>query len=455
MEGEEVVMKESISKELLESFSKDFDKNKANSVKENAVTRVGIKEACTNPYLPRRLVPAFSLEVEGGIATDQKRSGRCWRFAATNVRRFEVRKNLNIKNRELSQNYPLFFDKLEKSNFFLENIIKTADKPLTSRLVSFLLKDPIGDGGQWDRFVSLVEKYGICPKEVRPETYSSSHTRDRDKYITLKLREDAKDLRLAHAEGKSLEELASRKETRLKDIYNRLVICLGKPLVEFDYDYYEKPGQDGKPIFHHLHSTPKAFFENYVKLNLHDYVSVINAPTKDKPYRHSFTVRFLGNVVGGKQVRYLNLPIEDLKTLAISQRKDGNAVWFGSDVGQCSIRDNGLRGLDAFDVEGLFSTPFGRNKAERLDYGESLRTHARTLTGVNIEEGKPTRWKVENSWGKDFGHEGFFTRDDSWFNEYVYQVVINKKYLSKEQLAAYNEEPIELEPWDPRGSLAL
>ena len=443
-----------ISSSLLSSFQQEYQNKKENSVKECSVSRVGIKEACTNPYLPRTLVPAFSLEVEGGKPTNQMRSGRCWMFAATNVRRFEVRKNLNIKNRELSQNYPLFFDKLEKSNFFLRNILDTLSLPLSSRLVSFLLKDPIGDGGQWDRFVSLTEKYGICPKEARPETYSSSHTADLDKYITLKLRKDANVLRSSFEQGSTLDELLSRKEKRLNEIFSRLVICLGKPPVEFDYEYYDKPNAKGEEIFHSIHSTPKEFYEKYVKRNLSDYVSVINAPTKDKPYRHSFTVKYLGNVVGGKKIRYLNLPIEELKRLALAQRKDKQAVWFGSDVGQCSTRDNGLLSPHAYDVEDLFSTSFHRSKAERLDYGESCLTHDRTLTGVNLVNDKPNRWKVENSWGTDFGHEGFFTMDDSWFDEYVYQVVVNKKYLTPEELAAYESDPIELEPWDPMGSLA-
>ena len=245
-----------ISSSLLSSFQQEYQNKKENSVKECSVSRVGIKEACTNPYLPRTLVPAFSLEVEGGKPTNQMRSGRCWMFAATNVRRFEVRKNLNIKNRELSQNYPLFFDKLEKSNFFLRNILDTLSLPLSSRLVSFLLKDPIGDGGQWDRFVSLTEKYGICPKEARPETYSSSHTADLDKYITLKLRKDANVLRYSFEQGSTLDELLSRKEKRLNEIFSRLVICQRKTNIEFDYEYYEKPNAKGEEIFHSIHSTP-------------------------------------------------------------------------------------------------------------------------------------------------------------------------------------------------------
>ncbi len=443
-----------ISSSLLSSFNRDYQADKENSVKEFSVSRVGIKETCTNPYLPRTLVPAFNLEVEGGIPTNQMRSGRCWMFAATNVMRFEVRKNLKIKNRELSQNYPLFFDKLEKSNFFLRNILKTLSLPLSSRLVSFLLKDPIRDGGQWDRFVALTEKYGICPKTARPETFSSSHTADLNKYITLKLREDACVLRDANEKGIPYEELLQRKEKRLNEIYRRLAICLGKPPVEFDYDYYEKPNAKGESKFNSIHSTPKEFYENYVKRKLSDYVSVINAPTSDKPYRRSFTVKYLGNVIGGNQLRYLNLPIEELKRLAVAQRKDKQAVWFGSDVGQCSTRDTGLLSPSAYDVEGLFSSSFHRNKAQRLDYGESCLTHARTFTGVNLNQDKPTRWKVENSWGTDFGNHGFFTRDDAWFDEYVYQVVVNKKYLTAEELSAYQSDPIELEPWDPMGSLA-
>jgi bleomycin hydrolase len=435
----------------VERFEKEFDSDPKNRLAENAVTRVGIQEAATDNDLQRTLTHTFSLEVNAGLITNQKQSGRCWMFAATNVFRLEVMKNLNLDNMELSQNYPLFWDKLEKSNYFLENILKTLKEPTEGRLLAFLLQSPLGDGGQWDMFADLVRKYGVCPKSAMPETAASSKTNEMDKYLTKKLREYACKLRKEAKKGKSVAALRKEKDGMLATIYRMLVISLGKPPRTFTYDAKSK---DNK-LIHIENITPVDFFRQYVKVNLDDYVSIINAPTADKPFLRSFTVKFLGNVEGGKAVRYLNLPSSELKRLAIAQMKDGKAVWFGSDVGQFSTRDSGFLSLDSYDLKGLFGTDFRMSKAERLDYGESLMTHAMVLTGVNLENGRPNRWRVENSWGDTYGNKGFWVMDDRWFDEFTYQIVIDKKYLSAKELAAYEEKPIELEPWDPMGSLAL
>lgn len=445
-------MKEFISTKDLEKFEKEFNKDKAHQISMNAATRVGIQESSVNNELKRKLTHQYSLEVPHGKVTNQLRSGRCWMFAATNVMRFEVMKNLNIENMELSQNYPLFFDKLEKSNYFLESILETLDEPLNGRLVSFLLTDPLGDGGQWDMFVSLTEKYGVVPKSAMPETFSSSHTMELDRYMTKKLREFACLLRSDHAKGMDSTYLRGKKDKMLSTIYRMLVIALGVPPSKFTYEGRNKD----KKFFRIENITPQEFYAKYVKLNLSDYVSVINAPTLDKPYNASFTVKFLGNVIGGHQVKYLNLPSQRLKELAISQLKDNQAVWFGSDVGQFSTRDTGFLSLNSYKVAELFDTDFPMDKAQRLDYGESKMTHAMTLIGVNLDsKNNPISWEVENSWGEETGNKGMYQMEDSWFDEYVYQVVINRKYLTKDEQKAYDEDPIKLEPWDPCGSLAL
>lgn len=441
-------MKETITAQDLLAFEADYDARNLRAV-ENAVCNVGLREASVNNDALRTLTHEFSIDIPAGEITNQKQSGRCWMFAATNVFRLQVMKNLNIKNMELSQNYPLFFDKLEKANYFLESILETLEEDTSSRLIAHLLKDPMGDGGQWDMFVNLVEKYGVCPKQCMPETFTSSRTRDMDNYLTLKLREFACTLRKGHEKGKDVASLRKLKKDMMATIYRILVLCLGKPPVEFHYEYKDKDNQ-----YHCIHSTPKQFFDDYVKMNLRDYVSIINAPTKDKPFNRSFTVKFLGNVEGGNIVRYLNLPIKDLKKLTLAQLKDNEVVWFGSDVGQFSTRTTGFLSQSAYDFENTLQTTFPMTKAERLEYGESLMTHAMVLTGVNLVKNKPTKWKVENSWGSDTGDKGFYLADDAWFDEFVYQVVINKKYLSQEQLEAYESDPIELEPWDPMGSLA-
>ncbi len=444
-------MNKEITKELLNQFEERLDSDKKNNVLIAAVNANGINQSAMDYKTLRSLPEHYSIELEAGKVCNQKQSGRCWMFAAYNVFRLEVMKKLNLENMELSQNYPLFYDKLEKSNFFLENILSTLDEELSSRLMAHLLKDPIGDGGQWNMFVGLTKKYGVCPKELMPETSCSSSTREMDRYITLKLRQGACALRKLHEEGKSIDELRKKKEDILSSIYQILVLSLGKPPVAFTYETIDKD----KKFVRVSDITPKEFFDRYVGIDLDDYVSVINAPTKDKPFYRSFTVSYLGNIVGEK-VRYVNLPIEELKELVVRQLSSGEVVWFGSDVGQFSNRTNGFLSRKNFDLENLFGTSFDMTKEERLDYGESLMTHAMVFTGVNIgKDGKANRFKVENSWGDNVGYKGFYAMDEDWFDNFVYQAVINKKFLSPKQLQAYEEEPIVLSPWDPMGSLAL
>lgn len=445
-------MKEQITKLEIENYSKHYDACECNHVKENTIRKNGINESALNQDEVKRFVDAYSINVESGDITNQKRSGRCWMFAATNVMRLEVMKKLNIKNMELSQSYLLFWDKLEKSNFFMENILKTLDEPLGSRIIDFLLMSPIGDGGQWTMIVNLVKKYGVCPKDVYPETASSSNTTALDKYITLKLREYAYQLRTAHEEGKSLEALRTMKDEFLEEVYRILALSLGKPPVSFTWEYVDKESK-----FHRISNiTPLDFFNEYVGMKLDEYVSILNCPSPIRPLNHLFTVKFLNNVEGGTPVLYLNLPIERVKELCISQLKDNEVVWFGSDVGQFSTRDSGIMATEVFDVDKLLGVNFGLTKGQRVDYGESLMTHAMVLTGVNLtDEGKSDRWRVENSWGDTVGYKGYFCMSDAWFDNFTYQAVINKKYLNKEELDLLESKPLELEPWDPMGSLAF
>ncbi|MCD7946026.1 MAG: C1 family peptidase [Clostridiales bacterium] len=443
----------SITLASLEQFEARFDAQRANRVAMNAVTENGLTKSAKRREAAQRDVHTFSVSLNQGDITNQKQSGRCWMFAALNTMRFEViRKYKLSRDFELSQAYLFFYDKLEKSNYFLENVLETLDEPASGRLVSFLLQAPVGDGGQWDMLCNLVRKYGVVPKTAYPESVASSGSREMDAYLTEKLREDACILRKHYAAGADLADLRGEKEGMLEEIYRLLCICLGKPPKRFDFEY-----RDTDNAFHRETGlTPQSFYAKYVGLVLDDYVSLINAPTADKPFGCSYTVRFLGNVKEGKPVRYLNLEIGELKKAAIAQLKDGEPVWFGCDVGKRSERSDGILDLDVYGLEDLLDTRFTMTKGERLDYGQSLMTHAMVFQGVNLDEnGQPNRWRVENSWGKDPGKGGYYVMTDRWFDEYMYQVVVNKKYLTDEQLSAYNADPIELEPWDPMGSLAL
>lgn len=443
-------MEKKISMEQLERYENAFAKDAAKNLAMRAVTANGVKKSATNPLAARNDRHVYSVSLEQGKITNQKATGRCWMFAALNTMRFAVMKKLNLETFELSQNYTLFYDKLEKANYFLENILDTLDEPTDGRLISHLLREPLGDGGQWDMLCNIINKYGIVPKDAMPETVPSSATHEMATYMTKKLREDACVLREAHMAGKSADELRAEKESMMKTMYDILCISLGTPPKSFTFEVRNKD----KKFIRDENLTGKEFFAKYVGWNMDDYISLINAPTADKPYHKTYTVKMLGNVKEGRPVKYLNLPIEDLKNAAIAQMKDGEPVWFGSDVGQESNRD-GIMDLELYNAGELFGTTFGMNKAQRLDYGDSLMTHAMVFQGVNLDEnGKPTRWRVENSWGKDAGCDGYYVMSDEWFDEYTYQVVVNKKYLTAEQQKELEQEPIELEPWDPMGSLA-
>ncbi len=444
----------SVTLEDLGAVREQFVEERANIIAKNAVTAQGIREVARVPEAVAANTGTFDVEVRQGKRCDQKRSGRCWMFASLNTMRTRIIDRYNLKTLELSQAYPLFFDKVEKSNWFLENILDTLDEPLSGRLMAHLLADPISDGGQWDMFRALVRKYGVVPKEAMPETACSSNTRDMDAYLTRYLRGAAKRLRESHEAGVGTDDLRAMKKEMMGEVTSLLITCLGEPPVQFDVRLRDK---DDELVLSGTY-TPQEFFDKVVSMPVDDYVSVISAPTADKPFGHTYTVDRLGNVVEAGGVRYLNLPVERLKELAVAQLQDGLPVWFGCDVVQSFIRDEGIMDTASLDVDGLFGFPVEGclDRAERLDYGESLMTHAMVLEGVNLDAaGKPTLWKVENSWGDKRAKDGFDSITDAWFDQYVYQVVVDKRFLSDSERKTYEtEEPTVLAPWDPMGSLA-
>ena len=443
-----------VTAEALDAAREGFFSERANVVAKNAVTASGIRAAARVPEAVGTNAMTFDVEVRQGERCHQQHSGRCWMFASLNTMRYRVIHRYNLKTFELSQTYPLFWDKLEKCNWFLANILDTLDEPLDGRLVSYLLSDPICDGGQWDMFRSLVKKYGVVPKDAMPETACSRNTREMDKYLTRYLRGCARRLRESAAAGVGADDLLAMRAEMVDDVYRFLVTCLGEPPARFGVRLRDK---DDKLALSGTY-TPQEFFAEAVDMNVDDYVSLISAPTEDKPFGHVYTVSRLGNVVEDGGVRYLNLPIERLKEVAVAQLQDDLPVWFGCDVDQSYLNDEGIMDTAALNVDGLFGFPVESclDRAERLDYGESLMTHAMVFEGVNLSaDGRPTLWKVENSWGKEHGRDGFDTLSDAWFDQYVYQVVVDRRYLTDEERAAYDtEDPKVLAPWDPMGSLA-
>ena len=440
-----------LTKEFTDQLYANYEANVKYVALENAVTHNGIHASLETRKSAVENTPVFSLDLTKDKVTNQKASGRCWMFAALNTFRHKMISSFQLEDFELSQAHTFFWDKYEKSNWFLEQVIATADQELTSRKVAFLLQTPQQDGGQWDMVVSLFEKYGVVPKSVYPESISSSNSRELNTYLNKLLRQDAQILRDLIHSGADSEVVASKKQALLQEIFNFLAISLGLPPREFDFAYRDKDNQ-----FHSESGlTPQSFYKKYVDLQLDDYVSIINAPTTDKPYGKSYTVDMLGNVVGSRPVRYLNVPMDRLKELAIAQMKAGETVWFGSDVGQVSNRKAGILATDVYDFEASMDIHLTQDKAGRLDYAESLMTHAMVLTGVDLDEaGQSRKWKVENSWGDKVGTDGYFVASDAWMDEYTYQIVVRKEFLTPDELVAYEAEPIVLAPWDPMGALA-
>jgi len=387
----------------------------------------------------------FSIDLKTLPATNQKASGRCWIFAGCNVLREKIAKKYDLEDFELSQNYVAFFDKFEKCNYLLESVIKLQNNKDEERTLDTILQRGIEDGGQWDLFVNVVKKYGVVPKDAFPETFQSSNTREIDRLLNRYLRKFAFEIR-----NMNNEEISSLKEETMKNVYKILCNCFGVPPKTVSFEYVNKSKEYN--IIQNI--TPKEFLEKYVEVDLDEYVSIINSPTKDKPFNDTYTVKYLGNVVEANSVKYLNLEMNRLKDLVITQLKDGEPVWFGSDCGKSGDRDEGVWDDLSFDEDILFQINTQMSKEAMLDTWESAMNHAMVITGVNLIDEKSTKWKIQNSWGTDHANKGYYLATDTWFDKFVYQVVINKKYLTDEEKENLKKEPKKLELWDPMGTLA-
>ena len=439
----------SINKEHLAKLLNEYKKDRANTVARHALTNADIQTVALSKNSDDEIDFNFDINIKTMPVTNQKASGRCWIFAACNVIREKLGKQFGMKNFEISQSYLAFYDKLEKLNYVLDILVDLIDEDYDDRALQFVVQSGVGDGGQWDMIVSVIDKYGICPKNVYGETATSSATRYINQLINAELRHFASESRLAK-KAKGMDAVLKLKEEYVDRFFKALVSCYGVPPTSFNFEYTD---DDGK---YHLEKdlSPLSFYEKYVGDELHQYVSIINAPTKDKPFMKSYTVKYLGNVVGGKVVTHLNLPMERLKELVLAQLKDNQIVWFGSDVAAYGDRVNGIWDDRLFDYKSLLDLDIKMDKGDSLDFRASAMNHAMCITGVAFRDGVPSKWKIENSWGDANGNKGYYVMSASWFDQYTYQAVVNKKYLTKEELAAYNAKPIELKPWDPMGSLA-
>ena len=442
-------MPKAITEKQLKEYSESFNGSTERQMATLAFAKSEINDVSYDATSLKDVSFNFSINIPTLPATSQERTGRCWLFSATNVLRERIARTLNVDNFEISQSYLAFWDKFERANYFLENIMATADLPTDDRNVSFILSTGVHDGGQWEMFANIVRKYGIVPKSVFGETYQSAHSSGPNRYLNQALKREAAVLRNMIHNGATEEELQAEKNRMLDKVYSFLCSCYTEPPCTFDLEYTDK--DKSYHIVKNL--TPHKFYEEYVGDLLDKTVSVINAPTKDKEFHKTYTIHYLTNVVGGHDVVHLNLTMEEMKAAIIAQLSAGKVVWFGSDVGHDGERKKGIWDDNAYNVALMTGLDLDINKEDGLDYGFSAMNHAMVITGVNLEDGKPTKWKIENSWGDDAGNKGYYICSDSWFDKYVYQAAIEKEYLG-DLAALADQEPIMLEAWDPMGTLA-
>ncbi|XP_048751935.2 bleomycin hydrolase-like [Ostrea edulis] len=447
-----------IPENVLQDMENAFSSDPKNKLAQNVCFMTNPRQVMKSQSDLRDKVHIFNCKVptEGKPMTNQKASGRCWIFACMNAMRCSVMQLFKCDELEFSQNYLYFWDKLERCNYNLDSYIDCARRGETyeGRLVSHLLVSPSEDGGQWDMLVNLIEKYGVIPKACFKDSESAQQSRSMCGIINNKMREFCKKLHTMVFEKASDEEIQKEKSLMLQQIYSILSICLGTPPKTFTWEYYDKDKKYQKigPI------SPVEFYQSKIKplYNMKDKVCIVNDPRAKNPYNKLYTVEYLNNMTGGQPVLYINQPVSVLKQLTVKSLKEGEVVWFGCDVGKYnSIKPDGVLDLKALDYKLVFGfSGLGLDKEGRLNYGESLMTHAMVITAVHSENDGPTKWRIENSWGDTDGEKGYLVMSDEWFSEFVYEVVIDKKYLTDEILAVMKQSPVVLPAWDPMGALA-
>ncbi len=442
-------MEEILGNGDLELLRKDFAANPAYKLAQNAVTRVTIDDVAINRDVVNNSDHSLSVLLDDWKVTDQQRSGRCWLFAGLNLLRVGAMKKMGIKEFEFSQNYAMFWDKIERANYFLEAVIETADRDIDDRTVAHLLQAAAEDGGQWNMFVAIVNKHGLVPKAYMPETQSSGNTDRMNSVLRSQLRQGAKAVRAAFS-ADGIDAARQEKAEVLRVIFRILCIHLGTPPERFDWQWTDKDRQ-----FHRDGVlTPQEFAAKYVNLPIDDYVCLVHDPRPSSPAGRTFTVEYLGNVLGAPPVTYLNVDMRLMKEIASRALQSGEPVWFGCDVGKMMSNEYGLWDADLYDLPSVYGAEFSLAKSDRLIYHETLMTHAMLFTGVDILDGATRKWRVENSWGTSRGKDGFYTMNDSWFDEYVFEIAARKDALPESLREALATEPIVLPAWDPMGALA-
>lgn len=431
-----------INEETLNNMRTTFKQDASTSAKMNAISSNNIKNLALNRENLGRVDTYFSDRVETKGITDQKSTGRCWLFTGMNVIRAKVITDKNLKEFSFSHNYNFFFDQLEKANLFLEGIIATSDKPMDDKKVEWLFKHVIGDGGQWTGVVDVINKYGVVPSNVFPESYNSENTGMMSRFLRRKLKEDGLNLRNMVENGKKEKDLREVKESMLNDIYRILAITLGEPPTEFSWRYEDKDGNLSELKTY----TPKTFYEEFVNVNLEDYVMFMNDPTRE--FGKVYEIEFDRHIYEGRNWKYINLESEKIKAFAAQSIINNEAMYFSCDVGKQLDKDRGYLDVNNYDYADLFGVDFDLDKKQRIQTFESGSTHGMALVAVDMKDDKPTKWLLENSWGQS-GYQGHLIMTDEWFDEYMFRLVIHKQFIDESTLKLLDQEPIMLPPWDP------
>ena len=420
-----------ISADILKDLNASFEGNAADKAIRNALNNTSMTVLAVSADKSVMPDTNFSYEVKTNGRTDQKSSGRCWLFTGLNVLRAQMIARHNLDEFTFSQNYLFFYDQLEKSNLFLQGVIDTRKLPMEDRKVDWLFSHPIGDGGQFTGVSNLIMKYGVVPSEAMPETYSANNTAAMRTQLSLILKEGG--LRLRAAKDKEVQAL---KVEILKDVYRVLALCLGVPPKEFTWR------KDGKTY------TPQEFYQQYIGQDLeNNYVMVMNNPTLE--YGKVYEIDFDRHVYDGQNWVYVNLPMDRIKEMAIASIKDNTALYFSCDVAKFLDRNKGVADLENFDYQSLLGVDYGMDKKDRILTHASGSTHAMTLIAVDIKDGKPVKWMVENSWGETSGYKGNIIMTDEWFDNYMFRLVVEKKYVPGDVLSMMNQKPVLLPAWDP------
>ncbi len=425
-----------ITAEMLAEISKGYEGDADDRAIRNALAGTSIATLAVNADNAAMIDTHFSDRVKTKGITDQQSSGRCWLFTGLNVLRAKMIDKYDLPGMEFSQNYLFFYDQLEKANLFLQGIIDTKDLPFDDRKVDWLFSNPLSDGGQFTGVSNLIIKYGLVPSDAMPETYQSNNTSNMATLIKLKLREFGLDLRKAASEGMSDKKLQKMKVEQLSEVYRMLALCLGEPVKEFEYE--------GRKY------TPKSFYQEFIGEDLeNNYVMIMNDPCRE--YGKVYEIDYDRHVYDGHNWVYVNLPVERIKEMAVASIKDNTAMYFSCDVAKFLDRKKGVLDIDNFDYESLMGVTFGMDKKERVQTHASGSSHAMTLIAVDVcpETGKPVKWMVENSWGAASGYQGCLIMTDEWFDEYMFRLVVEKKYVPADVLEMMNQTPVMLPAWDP------